>query len=309
MSKGPIRVLLVEDNPGDARLIRELLSESGPGRFEVDHVEGLEDALARLGEAGADLVLLDLSLPDSQGLETLDRMMKGAPRVPVVVLTGHDDQEVAVDSVRRGAQDYLVKGRIEGDLLARAARYAIERKQAEETLRLTQFSLDHASVGIFWITPGGEFIYANEAASRSLGYTREELVGMHVADVDPGFPPESRAARWERLKQQGAIAFESRHRARDGRLFPVEVFSNFLEFGGRELEFAFAQDITARKEAEDRLRQTLADLERFNRLAVGRELRMVDLKREVNDMAERAGVAAPYDLAYAGASREGGGDG
>lgn len=122
-----VKVLLVEDNPVDADLVRELLAEGTPGRFESSHVERLSQALACLGTEDFDLVLLDLSLPDSQGLDTLLRTQEEAPEVPIIVLTGANDGALALRAVQAGAQDYLAKGQIDSQLLVRSMNYAIER--------------------------------------------------------------------------------------------------------------------------------------------------------------------------------------
>ena len=135
MSDKPIKILLVEDNPGDARLLREILAEVTFTQFELAHVERLSEALKRLGEKRFDVILLDLSLPDSQGFDTFTQVQAQAPQVPIIVLSGLDDESLAVRAVREGVQDYLVKGQMDGNLLARAMRYAIERKQVEETLQ------------------------------------------------------------------------------------------------------------------------------------------------------------------------------
>lgn len=130
-----LRVLVVEDNPADIDLIRETLPEGGPVGFRIESARRLSEALARLESGGIDLVLLDLGLPDSQGLETFRSLRNAAPHIPTIILTGNDDQETAIKAVREGAQDYLIKGQVTGNLLAQAARYAVERKRAEETLR------------------------------------------------------------------------------------------------------------------------------------------------------------------------------
>jgi CheY-like chemotaxis protein len=130
-----LRILVVEDNPADADLIHEMLPQTGPLNFQIESVSRLSGALTRLESKGIDLVLLDLGLPDSQGLQTFQKLQKAAPDIPVIVLTGTDDQELAVAAVRDGAQDYLVKGRIGGDLLVRAARYALERERLISELR------------------------------------------------------------------------------------------------------------------------------------------------------------------------------
>lgn len=127
----PVRVLLVEDNPGDARLLRETL----PVAFRIRHVERLDAAMAALRGGDTDVVLLDLSLPDSQGLATFRRLHGAFPEMAVIVLTGLADDEGAVQAVRDGAQDWLVKGHVGGDLLVRAIRYAIERNRLSTRLR------------------------------------------------------------------------------------------------------------------------------------------------------------------------------
>ncbi len=135
MSENCIKILLVEDNPGDARLLRELLKEPRASRLDLVHVDRFSEALKALGGDSFGVVLLDLSLPDAQGLETIGRLRSHADNVPIVVLTGLDDEEIAVRAVEEGAQDYLVKGQVDGSLLTRSLRYAIQRHRAEETLK------------------------------------------------------------------------------------------------------------------------------------------------------------------------------
>lgn len=130
----PRSVLLVEDSPSDARLIRELVRD-GSTRFEVVHVATLGAALEALASQRFEVVLLDLALPDTCGVETVERILEAASEIPVVVLTGNDDDGVALRAVHVGAQDYLVKGQFDHELLARTLRYAIERRRAEEHAR------------------------------------------------------------------------------------------------------------------------------------------------------------------------------
>jgi serine phosphatase RsbU (regulator of sigma subunit) len=142
-SKPPrtIRILLIEDNPGDARLIREALFEAPTTAFDLQRADRLLTGLKILEQGNTDLILLDLSLPESWGINTLLKVREAAPTVPVVVLTGLDDETTAVTAVQEGAQDYLVKGHVTGSLLVRSVRYAIERgrrRQAERALRATK---------------------------------------------------------------------------------------------------------------------------------------------------------------------------
>ncbi len=130
-----MRILLIEDNEDDACLMRETLAERTAPAIDLEWVDRLGSGLTRLVHDSFDAVLLDLSLPDSQGLDTFDKVHTQSPEVPIVVMTGFDDEGTAIQAVQRGAQDYLVKKQLDGDRLVRALRYAIERHRAERRLR------------------------------------------------------------------------------------------------------------------------------------------------------------------------------
>ncbi|MFA5353059.1 MAG: PAS domain S-box protein [Thermodesulfovibrionales bacterium] len=164
MQEKPLSILLVEDNHGDARLIREMLKETCLcNNFEITHTTTLSEAIERLGEGAHDILLLDLDLPDSRGLESFSQVSSLAPKLPVVVLTGLDDADFAVKAVREGAQDYLVKGKIDSQALQRTIRYAIERKKTEEELKRHRDNLEELVR-----ERTSELITANEQLSRSL---------------------------------------------------------------------------------------------------------------------------------------------
>jgi DNA-binding NtrC family response regulator len=131
----PLSILLVEDNPGDVVLFREMLGEANTSQFELTHSNTLNNALKLLSKESFGIILLDLSLPDGTGLDTVVRTHAAVPNVPIVVMSGLGDEELAVRALHEGAQDYLVKGQVDGNLLIRSMRYAIERKQAEDALR------------------------------------------------------------------------------------------------------------------------------------------------------------------------------
>src|ERR1700674_3831961 len=142
-----IRVLLIEDNPGDARLVCERLLSAPSARFEVESLDRLASAIERLRRAGIDVVLLDLSLPDSQGMETITRLHAEAPEIPIIALSGLDDQGVIQDAVKQGAEDYLVKGAFSTDILVRTILYAIDRQRLREDLaRARYLALESARV-------------------------------------------------------------------------------------------------------------------------------------------------------------------
>src|ERR1035438_3250872 len=130
-----INVLLIEDNPGDARLVREALKETSDPGYRGEWVRRLSIRLERLGHGRLDVLLLDLGLPDSQGLATLASVHASAPHMPVVVLSGAVDEQFAVEAVQASAQDYLVKTYVNRHVLTRCLRFAIERKRGEEAMR------------------------------------------------------------------------------------------------------------------------------------------------------------------------------
>jgi signal transduction histidine kinase len=141
MDSVPIKILLVEDNPADADLLQEILIEADETQWSVVHVEKLKDALKCLNEDSFDVVLLDLSLPDKQGLDTVAQTFEAAPDLPIVVMTGLNDKVIALESLREGAQDYLVKGKIDSNLLVRAIRHAMERANTLKRLRQSEEQL------------------------------------------------------------------------------------------------------------------------------------------------------------------------
>src|ERR1700692_1213344 len=136
MKEKALQVLLVEDNAGDVRLLREMFTKEKPGSFELTHLLRMSEAVIHLAKGGVDIILLDMGLPDGHGLDTVRRAHAVAPGIPVIVLTGLDDEALAAEALKEGAQDYLIKGQIENRALPRALRHAIERHrmQAETDL-------------------------------------------------------------------------------------------------------------------------------------------------------------------------------
>jgi light-regulated signal transduction histidine kinase (bacteriophytochrome) len=142
MNQKLFNVLLVEDNLGDAFLLQEQFKSAKTFEYSIVHVDYLNKAIAHLDQSPCDVVLLDLSLPDSQGIETLKTIAKKALQIPIVILTGTNDEELAIQAVRQGAQDYFVKGQVMGKVLIHALHYAIERKLIEEQLKTRTYQLE-----------------------------------------------------------------------------------------------------------------------------------------------------------------------
>ncbi len=171
------RILLVEDNPGDVRLVQETLG-AGDETYTVEHVTRVDESVDLLDAGNIDLILLDLSLPDSAGLESFDRLRAQSPDVPIVILTGADDLEVAREAVRKGAQDYLIKGKLEGNLLLHAVHYAAERHALHQELE--ELSLRDPLTGLY--NRRGFWLLAEQSLRLAKRNARESV--LLLADVD-----------------------------------------------------------------------------------------------------------------------------
>jgi diguanylate cyclase (GGDEF)-like protein/PAS domain S-box-containing protein len=188
MSKKSIKVLLlVEDNPGDARLLREMFNEQGLHNTELTHVECIREAEKYLAERVFDVVVLDLGLPDAKGLAAVRKAHAAAPRVPLVVLTGLDDDALAAQALQEGAQDYLIKGQIDGRGLLRALRYAIERKVMEEALftekERAQVTLNSIGDAVACTDILGNITFLNLVAEKMTGWSVQKAAGLPMAEV------------------------------------------------------------------------------------------------------------------------------
>lgn len=193
MEKHTIKIALFEDNPADARLIKEFFREAGSISFELECFARLEDGLERVRDGGHDIILLDLSLPDSQGIDTFLRARSINPTLPIVVLTGLADDDVALRAVQEGAQDYLIKGELNSSLLKKAIRYAIERNRIEEELRRAR---DELEIRV------GERTAALEKANESL---RLEIAERVKAE-DEGLRLEQQLRQAQKMEALGTLA-------------------------------------------------------------------------------------------------------
>ncbi|MEG4282737.1 PAS domain S-box protein [Microcoleus sp. A006_D1] len=205
------KVLLVEDNPQEAELIEDLLSGiSGQQRILLTKVERLSEAQQRLNQETFDIILLDLSLPDSLGIETVARVQEYGVNVPIVVLTAQNDEELALRLISVGVQDYLVKRKIDGELLIRSLRYAIERQNSQDALRKSEEKyrsvVENSLIGIAVVAPiihpaiaeNCNWIEVNDALCNLLGYERDELVQKHWLELTH---PEDFSTNIEELSQ------------------------------------------------------------------------------------------------------------
>ncbi|WP_164929287.1 hybrid sensor histidine kinase/response regulator [Gloeobacter violaceus] len=178
-----IKILLIEDNPSDVRLLREILKDAPAARFEWRAAGRLQEAVAALAHEHFDVVLLDLSLPDSRGLDSLIALKPFAAALPIVVLTGFDDEALATGAMQLGAQDYLVKGQVTGSLLVRSIRYAIERQRAEQKIHEQAALLDVATDAILLRDLDNRVVFWNQGAERLYGWSAAQVLGQTAADL------------------------------------------------------------------------------------------------------------------------------
>jgi len=264
-----LKVLLVEDNPADARLVREMLKDSHRP-VELTHAARLRDALECLRTQGFNAILLDLNLPDSEGMNTFLRARAEALHAPIVVLTGVADEEVAARAVREGAQDYLVKAEVDGPLLYRSIRYAVERQAYDEAIRHKEAlyrNLIEGSIQGVVIHVDGVIKLANPALASMLGLERaEDLLGQPVWQY---VAPQDRemAQAYQKARREGRPApsnFELHLLKRDGTVIALDCMATSIAWEGGQATLATVVDTTERQRAEQGLR---ASEERFRQIA------------------------------------------
>src|ERR1700730_6450905 len=197
MSKKLIKtLLLIEDNAGDARLFRETFKEQDSRNTELTHVKSMSEAETYLAAHEGDIIILDLGLPDAQGLTAVRRAHAAAPRVPLVVLTALDDESLAIRALQEGAQDYLIKGQIETRGLMRALRYAIERSNLEEALFVekerAQVTLNCIGDAVACTDISGNITFLNLVAEKMMGWSLQQAAGRPVSEAFPTLDATSR---------------------------------------------------------------------------------------------------------------------
>jgi PAS domain S-box-containing protein len=273
-----IRVLLIEDNLGYSEVIRIMLEKVRDTRFEVVGAKRLSEGLQSLRDESIDIVLLDLKLPDSQGIDTFDKIHAVAPDLPIIVLTVTDNDALALEAVHKGAQDYLVKERVDGKLLEHSIRYAIERKHAEEVLKNHRNYLmeqveertaalreseeryrtffEQSKDVIFVTSRDGVILDVNQATMDLFGYTREEMMAMQAQDLY--IDPTDRIRFQQLIESGGAVRnFEVKLRKKDGtRIYCLITATVWQADDGSISGYqGIIRDITDRKRIETQLRE------------------------------------------------------
>lgn len=258
-----IKVLVFEDNPDDLFFLRTVLNKATGTHFQLESARNLAAGLERLTAGDIDVVLLDLTLPDSTGIDTFNAVKNHARDVPIIILSGMDDETLAVNAVHAGAEDYLVKGRVDSQLLTRAIIYAMERMDAKKAVIKAEEKFrsifENSVSGIFQTTPEGRYLNVNPALARIYGYTSQDELMARISDigtllyVDP-----SRRAEFIRLMQKHGLIkdFESQIYRKDGTVIWISENARAVCDAAGQIQYyeGTVEDITARKEAEEKLR-------------------------------------------------------
>jgi two-component system, cell cycle sensor histidine kinase and response regulator CckA len=267
MADQPLKVLLVEDNPGDVLLLQEFLLDVSSTQVNLLPVERVLDALNCLVQESFDVILLDLSLPDSQGLETFYTIHARFPAIPIIVLTGLADETIATKAVQQGAQDYLLKGQVSGNLLVRSMRYAIERQRSEEALRQSEERFRQLAENIqevFWMSNANshQLLYVSPAYEKVWGRSLASLYANQtwMETIHPSDRNRVQTAYFEKA----LLGYEQKYRIirPDGSIrwiwdrgFPI------VNNGEVHRVVGIAEDISERQQAEEKIREQAALLD------------------------------------------------
>ena len=253
---------MVEDNPGDLWLIHNYLAESKQERFSITNAQTLVECMAALEHKSYDVILTDLTLPDCAGLDTFKRIHERVPTIATIILTGLDDSELAMQGVRAGAQDYLFKNKIDGELLTRSIRYALERNRAERALAESETryrSLIETIHEGFAIVDGDEkILFVNQAYCDILGFVQKELISKSMTTlVHPDEIPKTLEATFVKKTQKKPTRYEVIMVRKDGKLRNILVSSTPLldEFDNYKVTIGVAMDITQQKLNELELKE------------------------------------------------------
>ncbi|HSO25213.1 MAG TPA: PAS domain S-box protein [Methanobacteriaceae archaeon] len=260
-----INVFLIEDNPGDAYIIKEMLKEIETTQFNLITADSLEKGLNGLKNSKFDILLLDLSLPDSYGIETFNEIYQKMPRLPIIILSGLSDEQLALNAVAKGAQDYLVKGSVDSNLLVRSIKYAIERKQLECKLKDSEekyrIMVEKTKSGLFLIDINNKLSYVNKHMADMLGYGPKEMIGKPVnLFMDPSSLKnfKKRINKSEKNKNHlSEIKFIHKNGSYIWAITTTGAIHDY--FGKYRGSVSIMTDISARKGLEKSMMQALMD--------------------------------------------------
>lgn len=237
-----ITVLFVDDEPALLDVSRLYMEKTGD--LKVEPCFSAEQAMEMLKARAYDVIVSDYEMPGIDGIEFLKILRNLGDFTPFIIFTGKGREHVVIEALNCGADFYLQKGgdpRSQFAELIHKIRLAVQRRKDEQSLQITRYSVEKASIQIYWLDTSGRYIYANEAACSALGYRIEELLLLTIGDVDTSISREEWGRFVDRLRNHGSIVLESLHLTKDRRLVPVEVACTYSEFQGRGIIFAYAR--------------------------------------------------------------------
>jgi PAS domain S-box-containing protein len=294
MSNTMPNILIVDDVADNLQVLSNILKNEG---YQPRPVPSGDLAFKTMQVSLPDLILLDVKMPNMNGYEICQHLKADEKfrDIPVIFISALGETEDKVRAFEVGGVDYITKpfqareivARVKTHLALCQMRQALsrmnmeldqrvqertrelesrndqlrreidERQRVEEALQFTRFSLEHSADGIFWIKPNGQIVDVNEAACRSLGYSRDEIIRLFVPDVDPDHSVEKWCQHWIDLRQLGTMTIESRHLTKAGQEIEVEICANYVSYGGQEYNCAIVRNIAERKRAEEAVRSAL----------------------------------------------------
>ncbi|MGA1870506.1 MAG: ATP-binding protein [bacterium] len=288
-----METLLIEDDPQDVTLIQIALAESYNKPHSITHVDRLGKAIEQLKQKHFDVAIVDLALPDSKGINTVKTLITHAPSIPIVILTGSRDESLGIEAVHMGAQDYVSKDQLNNRILPRIVHYAIERKQSHEELRKSEEKfhnlIENSGSSITYFDMNHRLIFANSNASRDFGVKKEDLAGKSCFDIFPKEQAEFLMSKFLKVtEEKKGESFEYCTELSEEKQWLLMNTQPVKDSKGDVIGIqCIATDITKRKQAEQKIKETMEMKSRFISI-VSHELRtpLTAIKEGINIVLE-----------------------
>jgi PAS domain S-box-containing protein len=305
--KNKIRILHIDDNLHDRQLIKDILQKEN-NDFEVMEADNRSKFEQHLSENDFDLVLSDFNILGFDGFQVLQLVKEKDPEIPVIIVTGTGSEEIAVQAMKSGADDYVIKSIKHIHNLVPTIRNVMEKKKSRQEYKAMLFALceseerfrllfENSLDAVLLTVPDGEILRVNPEACRIFGRTEEEIKRIGRRGIIDYTDPRLEPALMKR-STTGKFFGELTGLRNDGTPFPVELSSAlFMDGNGNQRSSMIIRDISERKLVEEALKRKLEQLERFHEITIGRELTMIDLKKEVNELLRKSGREEKYGIA------------
>lgn len=260
MEPAVLQILVIEDNPGDYILVSEYLEEAFP-KASIFHADTLKKGIEFLEKKNIDVILLDLTLPDGMGINSFHTVNSKFPKVPVIILTGVGDTEIALESLKVGAQDFIVKDDSNPAVLGKSIKYGIERSKIYEHLRKSEeqykflFNNNPLPMCAFGVD-AHRVLMVNEAAIEHYGYSEEEFLKMTIDDLEPDKEKSGFSGKANASKVSCNVIIDLQHQKKNGEIIDVEIRTHEIVIEGRNACLAVIHDVTERNKAKEQLRES-----------------------------------------------------